>query len=265
MAYACKEELLSMVFRNKIRGLILDFLGFFSTPAPGVHILNGHRTQGEAEPETFRKLLSELSKTVKFVKVEEAVRMIVTNDLPDYPCAAFTFDDGFDDCYHIFAPVLEEFGVNALMFINPNYVDGNDSYIENFNNINVRTPGKLPMRWKQLKDLQNRGFVIGAHTMDHYMTAKDDEEELRYQIVECKNVIEEKLGCPCEYFAWPYGKIEHTSHKAVEMACDTYKYVFSQTDYRHYFSFNGRVINRRHFEPFWPVSHVKYFISRNKK
>lgn len=253
------------VIRQVLRGNYLSVAGFFSKPAPGVHVLNGHRTSGESEPETFRRMISELSKEVRFVNVEEAVRMIVENDFPNIPCVAFTFDDGFDDCYNYFAPVLEEYGVNAIFFINPNYVDGDGPYVDFFNNVTVRTPGKKPMSWEQIKELEARGFIIGAHTMDHYLTAKDDENELRYQIIECRKVIEERISRPCDYFAWPYGKIEHTSQKAVELACDTYKYVFSQSDYKHYFSFNGRVINRRHFEPFWPVSHVKYFLSCKKK
>lgn len=253
-----------MFIRQLIRKSVLDVLGVFANPAPGVHILNGHRTFGEAEPETFRKMLIELSVKVKLVRIEEAVKMIAERNYPDYPCVAFTFDDGFEECYTVFTPVLEEFGVNAIFFINPNYVDGDDSYIEHFNNVIVRTPGKKPMRWEHIRNLKERGFIIGAHTMDHYLTAKEDEKALEYQIEECKKVIEEKLGVPCDYFAWPYGKIEHTSQKAVELACDTYKYVFSQSDYKHYYSFDGRVINRRHFEPFWPVNHVKFFLSTNK-
>lgn len=32
------------------------------------------------------------------------------------PAVAFTFDDGFDDCYHEIAPVLDEFNVNAAFY-----------------------------------------------------------------------------------------------------------------------------------------------------
>lgn len=58
---------------------------------------------------------------------------------------------------------------------------------------------------------------------------------------------------------------EHANQSSIDIACKYYKYVFSQSDYKHYFSFGGRVINRRHFEPFWPVKHVSYFLSCHKK
>ncbi len=254
-----------MKLRRFVRARALDVLGAFSTPMPGVHILNGHLISGEDEPYTFQELIKGLSKTVTFVNVEEAVQMIVNHEKPAEPVVAFTFDDGFEECYTVFAPVLEEFGVNALFFINPNYVDGNDDYINHFNDVIVRTPGKRPMRWKEIEELERRGHVIGAHTMDHYMISNGTNDELRYQIIECKGIIENHLGHSCEYFAFPYGQLKHASIESIEMACDNYKYVFSQSDYKNYFSFGGKVINRRHFEPCWPLSHVKFFISCNKK
>ncbi len=251
--------------RSYARSVVLNMLGTFSRPAPGIHILNAHRTYKEKEPDTFDRLLDQLSEHVTFVRIEEAVGMIVRHETPDRPLVAFTFDDGFDDCYEYFAPSLEKRGVNALFFVNPNYVDGDDDYIRHFNEHVVMTPGKRPMRWRQIEELSDRGHVIGAHTMDHYMINDDDERVLHDQIDTCKEVIEKHLQKACDYFAFPYGRLEHANRKAIDIACARYKYVFSQSDYKHYFSFDGRVINRRHFEPFWPLRHVHYFISCHKQ
>ena len=250
--------------RTFLRRGVLDVLGSFSTPAPGVHILNGHRTENESEPETFCQLLNALSSNVSFIRIEDAVKMIINQEHPDKPLVAFTFDDGFMDGYNVFAPVLEEFGVNAMFFVNPNYVEGDDAYIRNFDDHVVLTQGKQPMRWKHLKDLSDRGHIVAAHTMDHYMINTDNTEVLEYQIESCKDIIEKNIGKACDYFAFPYGRLEQANQKSIDIACRHYKYVFSQSDYKHYFSFDGRVINRRHFEPFWPVSHVNYFLSHTK-
>lgn len=254
-----------MSSRTFVRARVLDVLGFFAKPHKGIHILNGHRIQNEIEPETFYKQLKELSKYVKFVKIETAIEMIINKIDPKEPIVAFTFDDGFMDCYDIFAPTLEKFGINAMFFINPNYVEGDSAYIKNFNKNIVKTPGKLPMRWSQLQELSERGHIIAAHTMDHFMINCNDTETLKYQIVNCKKIIEEKIGKECNYFAFPYGKLTQANQLSINIACDTYKYVFSQSDYKEYFSFEGKVINRRHFEPFWPVNHVKYFLSCKKE
>ena len=127
------------------------------------------------------------------------------------------------------------------------------------------TPNKMPMRWYHLEELAKRGHIIGAHTMDHYMVNSTNETILKYQIETCKGIIENKLGKPCEYFAFPYGKLTQANEISINIAANKYKFVFSQSDYKNYFSFDGKVINRRHFEPFWPKKHVFYFLSCNKK
>lgn len=255
--------------RQFARYLYLSVAGRFSKPSPYVHILNGHmisrNTGREEDMKRYERLLEALHKDCDFVNFQDAVQLIVNKVNVKRPTVAFTFDDGFDDCYYFIAPVIEKFGVNAMFFINPNFTDAaekrDEDYILNFTENTTLSPGKRPMTWGQIKELQKRGFLFGAHTMDHYMINHGSNDDLEYQIVECKRVIEEKLGCACDYFAWPYGQFKHTNNEAVELACKTYKYVFSQSDHKHFFSFNGKVINRRHAEAWWPISHVRYFIS----
>lgn len=261
-----------MTLRTAARGCVLDFLGLFAKPSPCVHILNGHmisRSSGtEADRQRFERLLSILSEDCDFVNVEEAVRLITTKTDVSRPTLAFTFDDGFDDCYTFIAPTLEKFGVNAMFFINPNFAtaaEGDEAYIRKFTEEMTLSPGKRPMSWTQIKELHSRGFLFGAHTLDHYMIVNGDAAELRHQIIDCKSIMEKKLGVTCEHFAFPYGRLEQASEEAIAIACETYKYVYSQSDHKHYFSFGGRVINRRHFEAWWPIGHVRYFISCNRK
>jgi len=254
--------------RAFMRNLVLDVAGTFAVPQPGIHILNGHQICNglitEKAKDKFRILLQQLSHYVEFIRFEEAVKLILAKTKVDNPLVAFSFDDGFADCEPI-ADVLQEFGVNAAFFINPNFVEGNDEYIDKFLKTIVFTPDKQPMRWDKIKQLQAAGHIIGAHTMDHYLINTTDTEALKYQIEYSKEVIEKNLGVACDYFAFPYGRLEHANTQSIELACRCYPYVFSQSDYKHYFSFDGKVINRRHFEPFWPLRHVKYFLSAEKQ
>lgn len=252
--------------RSEIRKIVLDLLGFLSQPAPGVHILNGHRLVDQTDGKNiFSDVLKHLSGCAKLINADEAVALIESKCHVKEPMIAFTFDDGFLECYTHFAPALEEYGIRGIFFVNPNFADGDDAYIEHFNQNCVHTKGKLPMRWNQIIDLRKRGHVIGSHTMDHMMVIGDNKDELFHQIVDCKLSIENQLGEECNYFAFPYGRLDHVSKQAIDIACSNYKYVFSQSNYKHYFSFDGRVINRRHFEPFWPLRHIDYFLSCKKK
>lgn len=65
------------VIRQTLRSAYLSMMGTFAKPAVGIHIISGHRIEDELEPETFKKLLSNLSKYVKFIRIEEAITMIV--------------------------------------------------------------------------------------------------------------------------------------------------------------------------------------------
>lgn len=259
--------------RLLVRYCLLDVLGVFAKPSPYIHILNGHMVDwnhdNDNDGKRFAKRLTELHKYCDFINIEDAVRMIINHEQVKRPTIAFTFDDGWRDCYTQIAPQLEKYGVNAMFFINPNFVDAADIndevYIENFTVNTTRSPGKHPMTWEQITELKKRGFRFGAHTLDHYCINDNNIEELEHQIGDCKTVIENKLGIPCDYFAFPYGKLEHANIKSIEIACKHYKYVFSQSNYKCYFSYNGKVINRRHFEPFWPVSHIIYFLSKTKR
>ena len=263
---------LKSVVRKGVRSFVLSVLGTFKRPAPYVYILNGHMVDwhhdNDADGERFAKQLAELHKYCDFVNFEDAVRMIVNQEKVERCTVAFTFDDGWRDCYTQIAPQLEKYGVNAMFFINPNFADAADNndvaYIENFTVNTTKSPGKHPMTWAQIKELQDRGFLFGAHTLDHYCINDNNIEELEHQIGDCRKVMEEKLGVPCEFFAFPYGRLEHANPASIEIACKHYKYVFSQSDYKHFFSYGGKVINRRHFEPFWPVSHVKFFLSSSR-
>ena len=252
--------------RQILRGIALDLLGCSAQPSNGIHILNGHRISlGVPDGKVFAAQLKKLSPCVEFVNFEEAVRLIVTHTEVDKPIVAFSFDDGFEECYTHIAPILEDFGIRAAFFINPNFVTGDTGYIRNFTENVVKTPNKKPMSWNQILDLHRRGHLIGAHTLDHYCIDNNNVSEVERQIGMCKTEIERHLSAECLYFAFPFGRLSDVNALSIEIALKYYTYVFSQSDYKNYFSFDGKVINRRHFEPDWKISHVKYFLSHSRR
>ena len=247
--------------RAALRSGVLSAVGSHARVANGVHILAGHHMGATdlKDREVFRNLLKHLATQARLVNVETASRLIKQEEEVDEPMIAFTFDDSFMDCYSHLAPTLEEFGINAAFFINPAYVGADVHYVEWFNRV-VNLPGKLPLTRDMVKDLANRGFVIGAHTIDHADLMSPDGAFLKHQIVDCKKTVEEISGAPCDWFAWTYGNYRHISPMALELALDTYNMVFSSDNYTQYSSHGGRVQNRRHIEVDWPQSHVRYFL-----
>lgn len=250
-------------YRQKIRKVLLDFLSMGATPKPGIHILNGHflSLDTDKSSQVFSDLLDKLAEAgVSFTDFEYAVRQINSRRFPEDRClVAFSWDDGFEECFTKIKPVLDSRAIRAAFFINPNFVDGDTEYRNHFTGKVVRVD-KPPMSWEQIRILHSEGHTIGAHTLDHLSLNSNDIEFLTRQIVGCRERLAGELSDNIDHFAFPFGRLEHISAMGVETACNTYPFVYSQSNYRHYFSFDGKVINRRHFECDWPVRHVLYFL-----
>lgn len=258
-------------FKTVLRSSYLSAAGCIRRPRGGVHILAGHLLNRGEEGHTsslFFRQLERLSRFCRFVDFNDAVSLIRQGDeSQSRPTVAFSFDDGFSDCYEYIAPVLNNFDVKAAFFINPNYCLGSAEYIDRFSSEAVLLPGKKPMSADNVRDLSRQGHIIGAHTVDHALLTSTDRSFLHTQIVTCRAMVESLSGVECDSFAWTYGGYKHISREAIEMARGVYKNIFSSDNSTSYLGGGGGypdIINRRHFEPNWPSSHVRYFISQAK-
>lgn len=254
-------------FRKTARSLLLTAAGSVrSRLSPGIHILNGHGLSidnGDAAPDAFDELLAKLRRVSEFIRIEEAAESLLSGDMRDGVYVAFTFDDGYRECYSGIAPALVNFGTNAAFFVNPGFINGDSDYCADF--FARRAPdltARAPMTRDMLRELAAGGFVIGAHTHDHVRLVGLDAAQIERQVVQCRFEVESITGVSCDYFAWTYGKYADIDPAALDAVLATYRYVFSSDRYWESASLDGRVINRRHFECDWPFSHVKYFLSR---
>ena len=78
--------------------------------------------------------------------------------------------------------------------------------------------GNRPLRWSEIHEMQQSGWVsFGAHTMHHPVLAcLQDQNELRYEVSECRTVREQQLGHPIRSFAYPIGRSKHIGNNAVQ-------------------------------------------------
>jgi peptidoglycan/xylan/chitin deacetylase (PgdA/CDA1 family) len=251
--------------RSQLRNIVLNTIGSLKSIGTGVHILNSHYVSRNNLPaEIFSDLLKVLHKHADFIRIEDAIDLIEKKENTNQKLIAFTFDDGFKECYTKVAPVLKQFNTNAAFFINPGFINGNQKYKENFTK-NIVHVNKEPMSWEMIRNLHNEGFIIGNHTMDHARLIQLSDEQYSFQISQSKKIIEEKINDKCEHFAWTYGTLMDIDSKALEIAIKEHKHVFSGDNYKKYYSLNQSVINRRHIEGDWPLNHVKYFLSHDKQ
>jgi peptidoglycan/xylan/chitin deacetylase (PgdA/CDA1 family) len=99
-----------------------------------------------------------------------------------------TFDDGYEETHSVAWPLLKRFGFPATVFVTP---------------AEVGTPGF--MTWEQVRELSADGFTIGSHTMHHSYLPLVDAGRLPEELVQSKQVIEERIGRPAEFLSYPVG------------------------------------------------------------
>lgn len=262
----------NLYLRSIFRDIALRIMSSISTPKPGIHIISSH-TAGlnyttenrHIIYEAFCDFLFFLRKYCELIRIEDSVKQILNRTITSDRLISFTFDDGFEECYSIVAPALEEFNTNAAFFVNCGFINGDEAYRKLYTSNIIESPGKLPMNWDELIDLNRRKHIIGSHTLDHVSLNSKDLNLIDYQISENKRLIEEHLNHPCDFFAYPFGQHHHISLEALEIAEKYHKHIFSSFNYKSYFSFNDRVLNRRHIESWWPKPHIKYFLSASIK
>lgn len=109
--------------------------------------------------------------------------------LPSKP-VMLTFDDTDEDQFTVGAPTLEKYGFRGVFFIM------------------TVSLNKLPhyMTKDQVKELSLKGHDISSHTWDHHMFTKyTSPKDWETQVDKPKKEIEEIIGKPAPYFAYPYG------------------------------------------------------------
>lgn len=98
------------------------------------------------------------------------------------------FDDGYEDNYKYAFPVLKKYGFPAMVFLISD---------------KVGTPDFLT--WDEVKEMEKYNFLAGAHTRHHVYLPRASLAQAQDEIAGSKKVIEDHLGHPIDYFAYPSG------------------------------------------------------------
>jgi peptidoglycan/xylan/chitin deacetylase (PgdA/CDA1 family) len=108
-------------------------------------------------------------------------------DLPPRPIL-ITFDDGHLNNYTTAFPIMKKYGFTGVLYIVANYM-GADQY----------------MNADQIKEMASAGWEVGSHTVNHLDLTSLEPERQRYEVVDSRTILEEKLGVPILTIAYPFG------------------------------------------------------------
>lgn len=183
-------------------------------PPPGLPILMYHSVSDSPEhgvpayyqtctsPTRFREHLQLLrDQGYKSLSLHEALVRLNTGALGER-IVVITFDDGFRDFYTHAAPLLEEFGFTATVYLPTGYIGGERRCFR----------GRECLCWQEVRELHRRGFSFGSHSVSHSRLKDLPWEEVAVELSDSKARMESELDEEIRDFAYPYAFPQHDRH-----------------------------------------------------
>ena len=130
--------------------------------------------------------------------------------LPERPVVV-TFDDGYGDFYDQALPLLKQHGLTSTVFQTTGWVGLTDQV-------------KRMMNWRELGEVAECGFEIGAHTYRHPQLDQLPAKAVRSEIFGPKHAIEDKLGMAVPGLSYPFGYSNPMVREIAREAGCTYAY-----------------------------------------
>jgi peptidoglycan/xylan/chitin deacetylase (PgdA/CDA1 family) len=145
-----------------------------------------------------RWLRDEGFNTISFAQLDAYFRGEFT--LPTKPII-LSFDDAYDEHYHIVAPILTRFHLGGTFFIHTDWIGQYDC-----------------LTWDHTRHLASAGFEIGSHTRTHPLLTALDDRALRSELRDSRSMIARQLGTPPAIVAYPFGESDERVQQAARSA-----------------------------------------------
>jgi folate-dependent phosphoribosylglycinamide formyltransferase PurN/peptidoglycan/xylan/chitin deacetylase (PgdA/CDA1 family) len=190
----------------------------------------------------FLRQVNYLLRHYRVVSLSHGVELVRKGGVK-VPTVAITFDDGYADNFVNLRAITEESGLPIGYFISTEHISNGREFAHDqlFDE-----HGFPPNTWEQIEFLQRCGYEIGSHTRNHADCGSTDEEFLRHEIVGSGEDIRRKLG-PTAHFSFPFGLPENISAPAAQIACASYKNVFSAYRGGNFHAEARRILRRGNF------------------
>lgn len=131
------------------------------------------------------------------------------------------FDDAYVDTIEVAAPILQSYGFVASVFI---IVD----FIGKTNTWDRRIDRKLShMDCDDINEWLSLGYEIGSHTKNHHNLIKFSIDELKVELIESKQFLQDEFKQPINCLSYPYGSY---NDKVKRLASQEYCLAFSVGD-----------------------------------
>ena len=174
-------------------------------------VANHFPTSWSITQDAFEQHVRYCLKHLKPATLDE-VQTLISSGVSYEPTITFTFDDGYRENCEFAIPLLSELSVPCVYFVAVNHIINQQPFEHD-----LRANQPLPVNTvNELRCMAEAGIEIGLHTFNHVDFSKvTSQEEVDYEIAESKDKLEQLIGCPVRYFAFPYGLPEQITEMAV--------------------------------------------------
>jgi peptidoglycan/xylan/chitin deacetylase (PgdA/CDA1 family) len=164
---------------------------YLSSPPSGADI---YRLDLSVSPQQFDSHLAHLRETgYETISLRQlAFALAQSAPLPPKP-VIITFDDGYRDNYDNAFPLLKKYGFSATFFV-------------------------FTQTWEMIQEMHRAGMEFGSHSYRHPDLRGRDLDFLVYEIVGSKEAIEQRLGEPVRFFAYPAGRYDAKTIEVLKSA-----------------------------------------------
>ncbi|HEV2178539.1 MAG TPA: polysaccharide deacetylase family protein [Terriglobia bacterium] len=139
-------------------------------------------------PSQFRDHLAHIREAGFHVATLGELEAVSSGRVRRGPAVVLTFDDGLTSDYEFAFPLLVEFGMRGVFFVNPSTVGG---------------AGYLS--WAQIAEMSKAGMAIQSHSHHHLDLTVLPRKALESELADSKRSLEDHLGRTVEFLAAPHG------------------------------------------------------------
>jgi len=165
-------------------------------------------------PDQFEQQMSYLARhTYHCLTLAEALSYLRDGKRSLSKSFVITFDDGYQDLHSTGCPILEKYGFTATIFLVASRMGALANWVGQENR-----PSGLLLSWAEARDLATRGHILGSHTLSHPRLSPLDESAARNEIYGSRDLLQERLEMPVDYFAYPYSDSSARIEQMVESA-----------------------------------------------
>ena len=164
-------------------------------------------------PENFQRDLEYLKNHFQCLALADLCAQLKNGRL-DAPSVVVTFDDGYRDNFTQGVPLLKAAKIPATFFVSTGFMSTQRVFAHDENE--ARDFPKLT--WDDLRAMQNDGFEIGSHTVNHADMGALTQEKLEEELKVSLTALNRELGERPRAFAFPYGKPRNVPVRAIGAA-----------------------------------------------